>query len=76
MSNPTKYRILPPVYLGGAVLGMVALHFLLPGPQWSGLVAQIAGGWGLFQCADLVVTAPGSIEELETISAGLAPTNR
>ena len=59
MSNPTQYRILPPVYLGGAVLGMVALHFLLPGPQWSGLVAQIAGGWALYQCADLVVTAPG-----------------
>ena len=44
MSNPPKSRILPPVYFGGAILGMVALHFLLPGPQWPDPIWQIAGG--------------------------------
>jgi hypothetical protein len=43
MSNPPKSRILPPIYFGGAILSMAALHFLFPWPQWPDLVWQVAG---------------------------------
>jgi protein-S-isoprenylcysteine O-methyltransferase Ste14 len=43
MANPSKSRILPPIYFGGAILSMAALHFLFPGPQWPDLIWQVAG---------------------------------
>ena len=43
-SNQSMSRILPPVYFGGAILGMAALQFLAPGPRWPGPIVQIGGG--------------------------------